>query len=98
RGDLTGTPPFRELLGRVRDTALAAYLHQDVPFEKLVEELAPERRLGHSSLFQAMLVLQNAPHENLEIRDLSVRPVSVERALAKFDLTLTLVAGDGALS
>ncbi|HEY2737571.1 MAG TPA: amino acid adenylation domain-containing protein, partial [Thermoanaerobaculia bacterium] len=96
RGDLGGEPSVRELLGRVRETALAAYLHQDVPFEKLVEELAPERSLAHPPLFQVMLVLQNAPVENLEIRDLRFRPVAgagTMRAMgttAKFDLTLSV--------
>ncbi|HYX22519.1 MAG TPA: condensation domain-containing protein, partial [Thermoanaerobaculia bacterium] len=98
RGDLTGTPTFRELLGRVRDTALAAWLHQDVPFEKLVEELAPERSLARTALFQVMLVLQNAAVEGLEIETLSLRPVEVAAATAKFDLTLTLEAREGGLS
>ncbi|HJX29050.1 MAG TPA: amino acid adenylation domain-containing protein, partial [Thermoanaerobaculia bacterium] len=98
RGDLADTPTFRELLGRVRETALDAYLHQDVPFEKLVEELAPERSLAHSPLFQVMLVLQNAPVESLEIETLCLRPVSLEAATARFDLTVSLAEHDGGLS
>ncbi|HYN22225.1 MAG TPA: SDR family NAD(P)-dependent oxidoreductase, partial [Thermoanaerobaculia bacterium] len=98
RGDLSGEPTFRELLGRARETALAAYLHQDVPFEKLVEELSPERSLAHASLFQVMLVLQNAPVESLEIRNLRLRPVSVEETTAKFDLELNLEEQDGELA
>ncbi|MFL6196132.1 MAG: amino acid adenylation domain-containing protein, partial [Thermoanaerobaculia bacterium] len=98
RGDLSGTPTFRELLGRARETALAAWLHQDVPFEKLVEELAPGRSLAHAPLFQVMLVLQNAPVGSLEIEDLRLRPLSVEAATAKFDLTLALEERDGGLA
>ncbi|HYG63315.1 MAG TPA: amino acid adenylation domain-containing protein, partial [Thermoanaerobaculia bacterium] len=97
RGNLAGTPTFPELLGRVRETALAAYLHQDVPFEKLVEELAPERSLAHAPLFQVMLVLQNAPVESLEIEDLRLRPAGDTGMMAKFDLTLTLEEGQGGL-
>ncbi|HEV7506310.1 MAG TPA: amino acid adenylation domain-containing protein [Thermoanaerobaculia bacterium] len=98
RGDLAGDPSFLELLGRVRETALAAYLHQDAPFEKLVEELAPERSLAQAPLFQVMLVLQNAPIGSLEIEALSLRPVHVETATAKLDLTLTLEERDGGLA
>ncbi|HYG64235.1 MAG TPA: amino acid adenylation domain-containing protein, partial [Thermoanaerobaculia bacterium] len=97
RGDLTGAPTFRELLGRVRETALAAYLHQDVPFEKLVEELAPERSLAHAPLFQVVLVLQNAPVESLVVEDLRLRPVNVAGATAKFDLTINLEEHGGEL-
>ena len=74
----------------MRETALAAHAHQDLPFEKLVEELAPERSLAHAPLFQVMLVLQNAPVGHLEIRGLRLRPVPVEGTTAKFDLTLSL--------
>src|SRR6185436_9607218 len=100
RGDLSGNlsggragePTFREFLGRVRETALAAYLHQDLPFEKLVEELAPERSLSHSPLFQVMLVLQNTPAERLEVRNLRLQPWGRAATTAKFDLTLNLGA------
>ncbi|HVG09770.1 MAG TPA: amino acid adenylation domain-containing protein, partial [Thermoanaerobaculia bacterium] len=97
RGDLSHAPSLRELLGRVRETALAAWLHQDVPFEKLVEELAPERSLAHSPLFQVMFVLQNAPAERLELRDLRLRMLEGTATNAKFDLTLALEGHDGAI-
>jgi non-ribosomal peptide synthetase component F/acyl carrier protein len=97
RGDLSGEPSFAQLLGRVRETALAAQAHQDLPFERLVEELAPERSLAHTPLFQAMLVLQNAPAASLEIGDLRLGPVDVEATTAKFDLTLNLSEQGGGL-
>jgi pristinamycin I synthase-3/4 len=97
RGDLTGEPSFGELIGRVRETALAAYAHQEVPFEKLVQELTPERSLSQTPLFQVMLALQNAPVESLEIRDLRLQPVSGSGTTAKFDLTLNLRELDGEL-
>ncbi|HSF38614.1 MAG TPA: amino acid adenylation domain-containing protein [Thermoanaerobaculia bacterium] len=96
-GNLAGEPTFRELLGRARETALAAYMHQNVPFEKLVEELAPERSLAHSPLFQVMIVLQNVPAESLEIRDLRLQPVNIEVTTAKFDLTVNLADHGGGL-
>ncbi|HEX4498367.1 MAG TPA: condensation domain-containing protein, partial [Thermoanaerobaculia bacterium] len=96
RGDLTGAPTFRELLGRVRETALDAWLHQDVPFERLVEELAAERSLAYTPLFQAMLALQ-APLGKLEIDDLRLRPIDVAGTTAKLDLAVSLVQLDGAL-
>ncbi|HJX28444.1 MAG TPA: condensation domain-containing protein, partial [Thermoanaerobaculia bacterium] len=98
RGDLTGGPSFRQLLGRVRETALAAHLHQDVPFEKLVQELVTERSRAHAPLFQVVLALQNAPVESLEIPGLRLRPVGGAGTTAKFDLTLSLMERNGELS
>jgi amino acid adenylation domain-containing protein len=98
RGDLRGEPSFRELLGRVRETSLTAHLHQEVPFEKLVEELAPERSLAHAPLFQVMLALQNVPVESLEIGDLRWRPVGGAGTTAKLDLTMSLGESDGELA
>ena len=65
-----------------------------MPFERLVEELAPERSLAHAPLFQAVLVLQNAPVDSLAIEDLRLRPVGVKATTAKFDLTISLEAQD----
>ena len=90
RGDLSGNPTFRELLARVRVAAFEAYAHQDVPFEKLVEELQPQRNLSHSPLFQVMFVLQNASREVLELSGLAVSSVSSATGTAKFDLTLSV--------
>ncbi|HEX4962825.1 MAG TPA: non-ribosomal peptide synthase/polyketide synthase [Thermoanaerobaculia bacterium] len=89
RADLAGNPPFSELLGRVREVALAAHAYQDLPFERLVEELQPERSLGHTPLFQVALVLQNAPVGSLRIEGLSLDLVALEEKTAKFDLTLS---------
>src|SRR5262249_48307585 len=90
RSDLSGNPSFCELLGRVRKTALEAYEHQELPFEKLVEELQPERSLSYSPLFQVMFVLQNATSMGLELEGLNVIPVRVGTETAKFDLTLSM--------
>src|SRR6185295_1120025 len=98
RGDLSGEPSLRGLLGRVRESALSAHTHQEVPFEKLVEELAPERSLAHSPLFQVMFALQNASQESLEMEGLGLRSFGVPAAAAaKFDLTLGLEEWRGEL-
>jgi amino acid adenylation domain-containing protein len=95
RGDVRGNPSFRELLRRVRETALSAYAHQDLPFEKLVEELQPERDMSRSALFQVMFVLQNAPGEALELEGLSLSGVESASDTVKFELTLALQEFEG---
>ncbi|MGH3582238.1 MAG: non-ribosomal peptide synthetase, partial [Mycobacterium sp.] len=88
RTDLSGDPTFRELLGRVKETALGAYAHQDLPFEKLVEELRPVRDLSRQPVFQAVLALQNAPMGALEAPGLTLRPAGGAQVTSQFDLSL----------
>jgi amino acid adenylation domain-containing protein/non-ribosomal peptide synthase protein (TIGR01720 family) len=90
RTDFSSEPTFRGLLKRVREVALGAYAHQDVPFEMLVDALQPQRDLSHSPLFQAMFVLQNAPARTLTLPSLALRPLEADSGTAKFDLTLML--------
>ncbi|MCP4657047.1 MAG: amino acid adenylation domain-containing protein, partial [bacterium] len=95
RTDLIGEPSFRDLLARVREVALEAYEHQDLPFEKLVEELRPQRNLSHSPLFQVMFALQNMPGERLAVANVELEPVAAGTGQAQFDLTLSVgPAGD----
>jgi amino acid adenylation domain-containing protein len=93
RADLSGGPSFRDLLARMRRAALDAFAHQDLPFERLVEELVPERSLAVTPLFQTVFLLQNAPVGRLEVPGLVLAPLAVERGVAKFDLTLALAEG-----
>ncbi|MGZ6550830.1 MAG: condensation domain-containing protein, partial [Tumebacillaceae bacterium] len=88
RTDLSGNPSFRELVHRLRDVALGAYTHQDLPFEKLVEELHPERDMSHSPLFQAMFAMQNHASQTLQLNGLDCEQLDVEYTVSKFDITL----------
>ncbi len=99
RTRLEGNPTFIELLQQVRQMALDAYAHQDIPFDQLVETLQPQRHLSHSPLFQVMFVLQNSPSSKLELRDLQVTQMELARATAgaTFDLTLSMQEKDSEL-
>jgi len=90
RTEVRGEESFRELLQRVREVALGGYSHQEVPFEKLVEELQPERELSRSPLFQVMLVLQNTPREELKMGELRVQALELASETAMFDLMLVV--------
>ncbi|MYW07785.1 non-ribosomal peptide synthetase, partial [Streptomyces sp. SID2563] len=91
RTDTSGDPGFGELLGRVRETALSAYAHQDVPFEHLVEALNPSRSLSHHPLFQTILAVQNAPAGRFSLPGLDVTTYAVATGTAKFDLGVSMV-------
>ena len=88
RGDVTGNPSFRDFLARVRESVLGAFAHQDLPFAKLVEELNPDRNANRSPLFQVMFALQNMPPPALSLSGLTLTPIDLESATAKFDLSL----------
>ncbi len=91
RTEWSGDPTFRELLSQVRDTCLGAYDHQDIPFEKLVEELHPQRDLSRSPLFQVMFVLQNAPRNSMSLGDLTIsRQEADKNVTSRYDLTLSV--------
>ena len=87
---MQGNPTFSELVDRVRAVCLGAYSHQEMPFEKLVEELHPERNLSHNPIFQVMFVMQNAPKERAKFGDLRVKRMPAGVGSAKFDLQLTI--------
>jgi amino acid adenylation domain-containing protein len=99
RTNLSGNPTFRELLARVRQVALEAYAHQDLPFEKLVEAVNPEREASVMPLFQTKLVLQNVPANTLEVSGLMLRELAThdQPGLAKYDLLVTLTEAEDAL-
>jgi amino acid adenylation domain-containing protein len=90
RTQLQGNPSFLELQARIKDMTLDAQDHQDLPFEKLVEELQPKRSLSYTPLFQVMFVLGNTPMQELNLPGLTLKPLELENVNAKFDLTLSI--------
>jgi hypothetical protein len=88
RTDLSGNPTFRTLLARVRETAMGAFAHQDVPFDKLVEELQPKRHRSRTPLFQMLFVMENVPMETLRLPGLTMTPMPNQANTARFDLAL----------
>ncbi|HZO74968.1 MAG TPA: amino acid adenylation domain-containing protein, partial [Ktedonobacteraceae bacterium] len=97
RTQLADNPDLRTFLKRVQHVALEAYAHQDIPFEKIVEELAPQRDLSRSPFFQVMFVLQNAPQPPLALKGFTIENVSVPIQIAKFDLTLYIIENEQGL-
>ncbi len=97
RTDLSGNPSFAELLGRIREVALRAYEHQDVPFDRLVHALRPERSLDHSPLFQVMFILQDFALDSFEFAGLAAEPLEIEIGTARFDLTVEIFPRHGEL-
>lgn len=88
RTDLSGNPTFKELLSRVREVALGAYAHQDLPFEKLVDELRPERSISRNPFFDVIFALQNTPVAAVELSGLKMIQWGVENRRTKFDLEI----------
>jgi amino acid adenylation domain-containing protein len=97
RTDLSGDPEFSELLQRVRETALGAYAHQEMPFEKLVAELQPQRDLSRQALFQVTFALHNMELRPLELPGLTLQPLLSEHRTSKFDLALNIFEGESGL-
>lgn len=97
RTSLAGNPTFRQLITRVRETALGAFAHQDLPFEKIVEATQPRRSLSYAPIFQVMFALQNQPSATFKLPGLEVAPLKREYDTSKFDLTLFMNEGAGGL-
>jgi amino acid adenylation domain-containing protein len=98
RADLSGDPTFRELLRRVREVAVGAYAHQDLPFERLVEELQGARGPGRHPLFQVMFALHKAPTWGPGLPGVEITPLKVDNGTAKYDLTLTMIETEAGLT
>ncbi len=98
RTDVGGDPTFRDLLGRVRQTVIEAQAHPDLPFERLVEELAPKRNLSYQPLFQVAMSIYEPAHLELDLPGLTVTPAPVETQTAKVDLTLLAIDQPGSVT
>ena len=97
RTDLSGNPTFRQLLNRVNEVCRGARKHQDLPFERLVEELQPERSLSHGPLFQIMFALQEIPRRNMELSSIVLSDWQVHNGMSKVDITLSITAAEEGL-
>ena len=97
RTNLSGAPEFRELLARVKEVTLGAYGNQDVPFERLVEVLSPQRSLNRTPLFQVMFALQNSPLPQMEFGEARLEPINVSSGTSKFDITMSLEETGGTI-
>ena len=99
RSDLSGDPTFRQLIAQVRSTSAEAYEHQDLPFEKLVDELQPERNLGHNPLFQVVFLFQNVPMDFPDFPGMELLPRGDQQFTpgATFDMTLVMEETEGGL-
>jgi len=93
RDDLRGNPRFMDLLAQVRETTLAAFAHADIPFEKVVEVLQPERNLSYNPIFQVMFSAIKSPVESTDFGNLKVYPYIVDTSTSIFDLSMTLIEG-----
>jgi condensation domain-containing protein len=97
RTNLSGNPGFRELLGRVRETTLGAYAHQDMPFDQLVDALQSKRDIGQHPLFQVFFALNNNPTPDFNLERVSLGPLSIDNGVAKFDVEISLIERDNGL-
>jgi amino acid adenylation domain-containing protein len=97
RTSLEGNPTFVELLARVREVTLRAYEHQDVPFDRLVQALRPERTTDHAPIFQTLFSLQTFPLEDLELSGLVITPIEFDAGTARFDLSVEIYPRHGKL-
>lgn len=97
RNRIEGGRSFAEWLRKVRETTLEAYAHQEVPFEKVVEVMQPERRLGQTPLFQVMFVLQNVPKTDLQISGLKISGIETSLGVEQFELTMTAKEAEGVI-
>jgi hypothetical protein len=97
RSDLSGNPTFLDLLARVRETAMGALAHSDVPFDRLVEELRPKRHRSRTPLFQMLFVMENVPFETLRLPGLTMTPMPSQADTARFDLAVFVREEDGGI-